>query len=381
MKILFISSRFYPDIGGVESVVWNLARRLSENDSVLVVKSDQRRGLELLAAAEDSSPESKLGFPVVSLWLNLPGRCLGWLAFPPRFVRGLLSLDRTIRRFKPDLINYHFPDASSVYVYLTAWRRKVPLVTNIHGNDLQVFANHGWYRFFLRRIFRLSRKVIVHSEYIRRELCRFAPAIGGRVELIPNAIDPGEFPPLEGVKGQAKIVFYGRLAEKKNVELLIRAYSRLPHALREEYRLEIIGDGPLRGKLTELADRLNLAERVSFTGSIPHNQEFLTKVSQAAVVVFPSKREPFGIVALEAAYLKVPIIASRTGGFAEILRDGETACLFASEDLDDLVRVLRKVLERQVDTAKLIANAYRMVQNYTWSAILPRYQEVFAAAR
>ena len=205
MKIILISSRFYPFTGGVESVVLNLAKEFKEKGhEVLVVDS-------MMGKAQRKN-ELVEGIEVRRIWMNLPRSLLGYIAFPLRFGIGLIGLIKQIKEFGPDVINYHFPDDSSVYVWLTYLLLKKPgdspksgfktgpkarlfsspgpaLILNIHGNDLQVFGKKPWYRFFLKKLIKRAKTVVVNSTYIKSDLQENFPIAKDNTKIIPNAVD------------------------------------------------------------------------------------------------------------------------------------------------------------------------------------------------
>ena len=142
--------------------------------------------------------------------------------------------------------------------------------------------------------------------------------------------------------GEPRVVYIGRLAKEKGVRVLLRAF----HAVRRQHpdaRLVIAGDGAERPALQRLADRLRLGAAVDFLGWIP--KERVEEVcGDATVVVVPSLwPEPLGLVALEAGAAGRPVVASRIGGLAESVVDGETGFLVPPGDdaeLADRIGVL-----------------------------------------
>jgi len=123
------------------------------------------------------------------------------------------------------------------------------------------------------------------------------------------------------------------------VDLLLRAMEELPGV-----RLKILGNGPQEGQLRRQAARAGLEERVDFLGRIPR-EDMGKAYAQAACVVVPSRTpETFGLVGIEALRHGTPVIASRTGGVGEWLREGETGRLFPSGDPGALAAEIRKLL-------------------------------------
>lgn len=170
MKILLISSPFYPSQGGVEQVVEDIASNLSLDNEVKVVTSsglNDNKIFSLKGLILERKEELYSGFTVKRIFLNLPSSFYGLVAFPIRFITSVLALYKYIKSFNPDVINYHFPDDSITYVFLVLLFIKKPLVINVHGNDLQVYGKKALYRYMQSYLFNYSQSIIVNSVYMK----------------------------------------------------------------------------------------------------------------------------------------------------------------------------------------------------------------------
>jgi len=147
-----------------------------------------------------------------------------------------------------------------------------------------------------------------------------------------------------------------RLIERKKVHVLIEAFV----ALRREVpgaRLVVIGDGPERHRLEELAARLGAAQAVQFTGHLTH-REVVTRIAESHVFVLPSIRESLGTVYFEAMSQGVPVVGTVGEGIADFIEDGEDGFLVPPNDPEPLVRVMR-ALHGAPDLSRRIAEAGR----------------------
>src|SRR5690606_1857236 len=142
--------------------------------------------------------------------------------------------------------------------------------------------------------------------------------------------------------GEPLLLFVGNLIPRKGVDILLQAAARLAQN-NIPFHLLIGGQGPERPALEAWAAALGLAGRVTFAGPIPHQQVY-NWFAAADVVVVPSRREPFGIVPLEAMGCGAVVVAADTGGLAENIRDGENGLLFSVEDEAALARQLQQLL-------------------------------------
>lgn len=140
------------------------------------------------------------------------------------------------------------------------------------------------------------------------------------------------------------IIYVGRLSKEKGVEYLIKAF---PHVLDEveDSELHVIGGGPEKEKLESLVDSLGIGERVEFTGEVPY-EDLGRYYKKAAVLALPSLRENFGRVIIEAFMYGVPVVATKTEGPSELIKEGETGFLVPRKDTDMMARFLIKLLKQ-----------------------------------
>ncbi|KPJ53330.1 hypothetical protein AMJ39_05100 [candidate division TA06 bacterium DG_24] len=133
------------------------------------------------------------------------------------------------------------------------------------------------------------------------------------------------------------VAYVGRLAETKGVGTLIRAASLVP-----DIRFILVGDGPLKGSLTELASRHG-ARNVEFCGQVPGDR-VKELLGGAMFVVAPSEfYETFGLSVIETYALGKPVIASRVGALAEVVEDGSTGYLFEPGNVEELAEKMARL--------------------------------------
>jgi glycosyltransferase involved in cell wall biosynthesis len=144
----------------------------------------------------------------------------------------------------------------------------------------------------------------------------------------------------------------------KGVDILIRAFVRIAPEF-PQYRLKLMGHYPDKQLLQSL---IGDSQQVEF---VPpgHYKAAIDMIGRCTVFVLPSRTEAMGRVLLEAMAGRKPIIASAVGGIPNYIRDGENGLLFQSEDVDELVSVLRSVLSDQNLRERLVHHAYCDIQN------------------
>jgi glycosyltransferase involved in cell wall biosynthesis len=360
VKILFHCVYFPPEVGGLESHVYYLARALvALGHETAVVTS---RSLPGLPAEEDME-----GIRVVRTWF--PSRSpLGWTAH----ALGSLPRTRALAR-RADIIHAQaFPSV----VPGVAGRRAsgAPLVATFHTSHFLVRAKKALWRPILGALVRAPDHALAASQEIARVAESLAP--GTRVEALANGVETGFFRRVEPSlpdAGVPRIVVPRRLFPKNGVEFLVRA---MPHILREgPVQAVLIGDGPERGRLEALAAELGVAAQVTFMGKRPHG-DMPGLLSSGSLAVIPSLMEATSVAALEAMACELPVVASRVGGLPEIV-DDEVGRLFEPGDPEALARAVLAVLQGG-DLPALGARAReRVVDQWSNHRLAARHLEIY----
>jgi glycosyltransferase involved in cell wall biosynthesis len=192
-----------------------------------------------------------------------------------------------------------------------------------------------------------------------------------RIVVVPNAIDPADFeihPVFQ--KPMIRIGFLGRLDRVKLIGQLIAAVwwmSDLP------VECHIFGEGPERRRLEQLITSYEVGNRVFFHGTVARPQEALRQMD---VLVLPSPVEGFGLVLIEAMASGVPVIASRSGGSANVVQNQENGLLVGYDYYDREIQAnVRRLAADAALRTNLIAGGLATVQEkFTWDVVLPQYR-------
>jgi glycosyltransferase involved in cell wall biosynthesis len=229
-----------------------------------------------------------------------------------------------------------------------------------------LFASYVW--LMERPIPRVYRHAtfIAISDSTRRDLIArgIAPE---RVHVVHCGLDFAAYDRADPPPRNAwpTLVHLGRLMRYKSADVAVRAMPsirrRLPAA-----RLQIVGDGPDRRRLEQLVRRLQLDAAVEFLGHVPH----ATKVDllwRSHLLLAPSPKEGWGLIVVEANACGVPVVASRSPGLVDSVRDGETGRLVPYGDAEAMARASLEVLEDPALHARLAANARRWAASFRWA--------------
>jgi glycogen(starch) synthase len=317
MKILYWIPQFSPDIGGIEVLAMKTLPALQKRNHEFMIITSQS---ELVPAGE-----TRYG--------NIPVyRFPFWHALAKRNLSQVVKIKQQIaalkRSFKPDLVHLHYPGHIAYFHVSTGGAQPSPTLLSIHTPF--PFARGGPDTLFGQTVSSAAWVTAV-SKATLSDTIDIVPEIRSRSSVIYNGLPPPELSPEMLPFGSPQILYVGRLAPEKGVDVAVSAFAtifnRFPHA-----RFKIAGDGPARSELENQVARLGLTDAVEFTGWI-HPEKIPALINKCTLVVVPSRyREPFGLIAVEAAQMGRPVVAARTGGLRETVAHQRTGLLFESED-------------------------------------------------
>lgn len=375
MRVALITSSFAPHIGGVELHVAAVARELHTRGHRVEVWAADRGE----RPAEPFHPDIAVRY----LATPLPARRIGnLLRFALTSPWAWSAWRRAHRQFRPDVLHVHCFAPTGVYATRLHQKTHTPLIVTSHGettaDDSSVFSRSRLLSNALRHAMQQAAAVTAPTEYVLNDLRTHFGLSGGTV--VPNGVAFDITPSPPTVAGPY-IVGVGRLGPWKGFDLLIDAFARARNdpAFPRDLRLVIGGDGPEMPRLKALVQTHNLTEQVSLVGW-QDPAEVAGLLAGAALVVVPSRDEPFGIIALEAWRAGRPLIMTSRGGAAEFMRDGHDALLVDPEDLAALTAALVRVSSDTSLGERLAAAGSAHVTQFTWPAVVDQYEPVYAAA-
>lgn len=265
------------------------------------------------------------------------------------------------------------------------------------GVPLRVHAEHGWdmadpdgsnrkYQ-LLRRVYqRFVHRFVVVSAQIQDYLLQRVGVNPQRVALIANGVDTDVFRPRQDSDplpvgfpfdpGSHRIIgTVGRLEPVKNQLLLVEAFIRLVFdpgvAHRDDLRLLIVGEGPLRAAMAQRLQEAALGDRVWMPGTRSDVPEVLRTLQ---LFVLPSLAEGTSCTLQEAMATALPIVATRVGGNADVLQQGALGVLVPSGDAEAMAEACKRCLQGMQRNA---AGRAQAIACHSLQAVLQRYQSLF----
>lgn len=369
MRILLLNYEWPPLGGGASPVCHEGARALAERGHEIDVVTMAYRGLPRVETAAPG-----LRVHRVSCWRRRKEVCS-----TPEMVSYVLpavARARALMRERAYDVNYtHFLFPTGVASWLLHLRTGLPYVVTSHGSDI---PGHNPKRFQLqhrllkplwRRVARKAAHITVPSRYMLEGLMRNDPKT--ETSVLPNGMTPWPAPPPD--QPRRGILAVSRLFVQKRFQHLFEAVARAGI----DAPITLVGDGPYRAELEALARRLSLD--VTFAGWLERDSpDYRRHFREAECFVFPSEKESFGMVLLEAMTAGLPCVVVENTGPAEIV--GDAGLTYPFGDIDRMAANIENILTDGDLRHRLGAIARRRSLDYAWPKIAERLEAILQSA-
>ena len=281
---------------------------------------------------------------------------------------------------KPDVIHAHSSIWGGAAAHLIWRRHGVPYVLTEHRG--RFIANPSVGSREMREThhplaiaaFEDARTVITVSRKMQPYIEGLAPGARGRLTCIPNMVNTTVFHPAERPSSREpfRLVSVGNLQDVKGFDTLLEAFAKL-RSQRVDARLRIIGEGPRRARLEQLARRLDVWNDVAFVGGLPR-ADVAEELRNADAFVLASRYEAFGVALIESLACGIPIVATHSGGPEDIVC-AENGLLVPPERADLLAEAILDLIRHydRYDRATIRRDA---VANYSEETIAAKVAEV-----
>lgn len=339
--------------GGAERLLLDICRKIDKDKfqlSIVVLKRDN----PLIEQFEDAGVEVKC--------IEKKGK------YDFSLTRRLAEF---FKQLKPDIVHTHLFLAdfwAGRAARLAGVKRIVSTKHDILSEDL--------IRDYLGRKARLKcDKVVAISKATREYLVETEKISCDRIEVIYNGIDINKFYcEKQAILEKEGLVIgtVGRLVGEKGQKHLIRACRFIKN---HDWRLIVVGEGPLKKELNDLAISLGIADQVRFDGVLEDVRPVLEEMD---IFVLPSISEGLSLVILEAAAAGKVVVATKVGGVPEIIKDKENGLLFKPKNIEQLVGHLNWIDEHREEARKMAINLQRRVaQEFDINKTIKEYEKLY----
>jgi len=300
---------------------------------------------------------------------NLRSRKSRWAQVLPLFVAEILAIRREVRAAKPDIIHAHWLIPQGLAALIAA--PGVPKIVTSHGGDIYGLRDRVS-RKLINTVLRNTDAVTTVNTQMRDRLLELGAEPATTVVLSMGA-DVEAIRPLAAAveRRTGRIVFVGRLVEKKGVSVLLEALRLL---VEDRYDLRVVGDGPMRSQLTRESSGLS----ATFTGVLGR-EALAAELGSASIAVFPSVPAASGdqdglpVALLEAMSVGCAVVASDLPGLRDAVEDGVSGLLVTPGSAEELAAALRRLLGDPQLRDQLGRSASARAEGFSVEAIGGRY--------
>ncbi len=368
MKILMLNYEYPPLGGGAGNATCNVLREFSRYDDLQI---------DLVTSSTAGFREEVFSGNIRIYFLDICKR--GNLHYQTNrdllnyACRAYLFCKRLSKENRYDLCHAFF----GIPCGLIAMKLNMPYIVSLRGSDVPFFnkrfevLDKFIFQRVSRTIWKRSKAVIANSEGLRCLALKTSPE--QKISVIYNGVDTDEFRPLRGKEQNERIMLIsvGRLIHRKGYEYLIRALRN-----QDNFHLNLIGDGNLRGALEGLSKECN--SPVTFLGKVDQAQ-VRRHLQESDIFVLPSLNEGMSNSILEAMACGLPVISTDVGGSVELIRENghivRKASTSAIMHALNKYRENRSLIEQHGHTSRTLA------EKMSWESVARQYMEVYRHCR
>lgn len=285
---------------------------------------------------------------------------------------------------KLDLLHVHYaiPHASAAFMakqILQSQGISIPFITTLHGTDITLVGKDPSFEPVITFCINQSDAVTAVSDSLKKDTYAHFNTTR-EIHVIPNFIAPNMEPSnissevrrKYACDGEKILCHVSNFRKVKRVEDVVRIFAEVNKELKS--KLILAGDGPERYSVEKLVRDLGICDRVIFLGKVRDTAHVL---EIADLFLLPSETESFGLAALEAMAVSVPVISSNTGGIPEVNIHGVTGYLSNVGDIEDMAKNALKILKDDETLNRFKVNALKRAHDFDLEKILPMYEKIY----
>lgn len=278
-------------------------------------------------------------------------------------------------------VHYAIPHASAAYMaqkILADEGIHIPFVTTLHGTDITLIGKDPSFVPVVQFCINASNVVTAVSESLKKDtLTHFT--VKKEINVVPNFIPTHDSLPTPDVNQRARyatpeepiLCHISNFRKVKRVADVIRIFEKVNQKIPA--KLLMVGDGPDRFACEQLCRSLDLCDRVIFLGKLRETRQVL---ELADVFILPSESESFGLAALEAMAVGVPVISTDKGGLPEVNLNGSSGFLAPVGDIEAMADFTLQLLEPE-KKVYYKTMALKRAKAFAIDAIVPQYEAIY----
>ena len=279
-------------------------------------------------------------------------------------------------------VHYAIPHASAAYMAQQILRSQgieIPFVTTLHGTDITLVGKDPSFEPVITFCINQSDAITAVSQSLKDDTYSHFNT-DREIHVIPNFIDSKEnLEEVDLVKrrryandDERILCHISNFRKVKRVEDVLKIFALVNEQVPS--KLIFAGDGPERNNLERLCRELNLCGRVIFVGKVSDTSHVL---EMSDLFILPSETESFGLAALEAMAVGVPVISSNTGGIPEVNLQGETGYLSDVGNVEEMAENAINLLKNESLFQQFRLNALKRAKVFSLKNVLPLYEDIY----
>jgi L-malate glycosyltransferase len=369
MRILTVIYEFPPIGGGGGRAAYDICCELAARGHEVTVLTAHMDGLPL--------DKSEDGFRVV----RIPSRRTE--AFVASFeamlfyiLAGLWVGLGLIWRSRPDVIHTHFAVPSGALAWMLSILTNIPYILTAHLGDvpggvpLKTASWFRWLKPFTKPIWKRARQVVAVSEFTRQLALTHYPV---DIRVIPNGADFNHLSTENvEVNKSPRIVFAGRFVSQKNPLMIVRVLSTLQDL---DWTCSMLGNGPLFEEVKAEIEKYGMKDRFHLTGWVTP-ADVLQEFSRSDILFMPSLSEGLPVVGVDALVKGLAIVASRIGGFLDLVEPARNGYLVEVQDEAGFSSALRELISNHEQLLKFRRASLVKAKDFDIEKIVDQYESI-----
>ena len=317
--------------------------------------------------------------------VNVPDYPL--FSFVPYELALSTKLVGVVKQYSIDVLHVHYaiPHAYAAYMAKKMLKEQlinIPIVTTLHGTDITLVGNHPSYKTAVTFSINKSDIVTCVSKSLMEDTREFF-GITREIKVIPNFIDIDKYDKKHNLcernmiaDGDEKIIVHvSNFRPLKRIKDVLEIFKKINEKINS--KLIMVGDGPEKKKAKEFLRKYNLKNKVIFLGKTNQVDEILCS---SDLFLLPSEKESFGLAALEAMALKVPVVSSNAGGLKDLNINGNSGYTSDVGDIDSMAQNAIKILTDNSLEKKYRIQAFENAKKYDIKKVIPLYEKIYDEA-
>lgn len=279
-------------------------------------------------------------------------------------------------------VHYAIPHASVAYLaqqILKSRKIKLPYITTLHGTDITLVGQDPSFEPVIFFSLNNSNAITSVSESLRKDTLKTFK-IANDVKVIPNFIKIADYESNSAschrknfaAPNEKILIHISNFRKVKRVEDVLRVFNVVRKTI--SCKLILVGDGPERPAIDKLCRELDTCNDIISVGKIANPKEVL---AISDVFILPSETESFGLSALEAMAMKIPVISTNTGGIPELNIHGKTGYMSKVGDYEDMAKNTITLLSDDKKFQQFRTNAFEQAKKFDIDVILPMYEKLY----